>query len=442
MPYRSMVDDVDATLEDLTFLADTHCSLEEAAKRLGIKSNTLDNWLRRRGETALLARFLRPADQPAPPRTTRPPTRTALSEELRKGARPLPAVPRMSAPHRPWCVDCKVKHEATDLDRDGRCDRCAKAAVCRAAAAERRAHAEAERKAAEQAERRRQARSTRPTNSRKAGNQGTSGTRSSAPRATASSSKPGRTPGAGSAVHREKNPPATREKRPAVAGGPRPTTDTTRIRLLYVEELRSIPEIAAITGHARGTVRAVLIGAQIQLRDDRRTKSGGKPTHDGPELTEAVRRAYVDEGLSLIETGARFRIAQQRVKRMLEAADVEIRPHAFSADYERRDQAKPLKQRIAELGVPTRQIKEWAVRVGLLNDVRVGLPSAAIVEAYAAAQAVDVDLVSFAMGAPTAVVRIWAAKNGRSTPSRGPVNRMLRMAYAEAMFALSEAAVS
>lgn len=41
--------------------------------------------------------------------------------------------------HRPWCVDCKRKHDPDHLDDDQRCEKCARAAVSRAAAAERRA---------------------------------------------------------------------------------------------------------------------------------------------------------------------------------------------------------------------------------------------------------------------------------------------------------------
>lgn len=47
---------------------------------------------------------------------------------------PRPTMSRTT--HRPWCVDCKRKHDATDLDAAGRCSSCARAAASRAKAAE------------------------------------------------------------------------------------------------------------------------------------------------------------------------------------------------------------------------------------------------------------------------------------------------------------------
>jgi hypothetical protein len=55
-----------------------------------------------------------------------------------------------------------------------------------------------------------------------AGNQGQPMTRRSAPRATSPSSSTGRAPVAGTATTQGKNPPATQETRPVVAGGPTP----------------------------------------------------------------------------------------------------------------------------------------------------------------------------------------------------------------------------
>lgn len=48
---------------------------------------------------------------------------------------PLPmAADHPPTAHRPWCRDCKTKHDADQLDRDGRCQRCAHIAAARAAA--------------------------------------------------------------------------------------------------------------------------------------------------------------------------------------------------------------------------------------------------------------------------------------------------------------------
>jgi hypothetical protein len=61
------------------------------------------------------------------------------------------------------------------------------------------------------------------------GKQGQPTTRRSAPRAISTSSTTGRAPVAGSSAHREKNPPSTRETRPAVDGGPALTGPMQRV---------------------------------------------------------------------------------------------------------------------------------------------------------------------------------------------------------------------
>lgn len=175
--------------------------------------------------------------------------------------RPLPKVPdRLHPAHRPWCSDCKKKHDAADLDENGRCPGCARAAVTRAAAAERRAEREAAEQAAAAEAKAQQARIKQvvretvgppvppptipvrterparpaPARPQQAGNQGEPTTRRSAPRATSPSSGPGAAPGAGSADHREKNPPAAPETRPVAAGGPS-HRDQLEARLHHIE---------------------------------------------------------------------------------------------------------------------------------------------------------------------------------------------------------------
>jgi hypothetical protein len=58
MPFTSDRD-VDATLEDLAFLADTGVGLSDAAERTAFSNRGhLDKWLRRHSEHQLLARLL------------------------------------------------------------------------------------------------------------------------------------------------------------------------------------------------------------------------------------------------------------------------------------------------------------------------------------------------------------------------------------------------
>lgn len=375
------------------------------------------------------------------------PTGTSISYVSGAKGRPLPTQTTYT-PHRPWCVDCKRKHDPEQLDTNQRCSSCAAAAIERAAAAEVTARREA-REALE-------AKHVPPTSKLpKAGKQGQPTTRRSAPRAKPTSSNTRRARVAGSATPREKNPPAVRETRPAAAGGPqrpgpRPgghqaTTDTTRIRRLYLEG-NSIPEVARATGHAQGTIRRVLIGSKIELRDDRRTKSGSKPVEHGPEVVEAVRCAYLDEQLSIRQVADKLGIQHKSVAKILHRHDIPRRPDAFSPGYQRKDQAAPLKARIAELGVPVRDIKNWAIRVGLLMEMQVGLPPASIVEAYAAAHGhpdydgfvqpvtevatPEAELAQFATAAPAFAVRAWAVKHGHPAGGRGPVPRETRLAFA------------
>lgn len=51
----------------------------------------------------------------------------------------LPRATTLGHGHRPWCTDCKRKHDPDQLDTAQRCQQCARAAVVRAEAAERRA---------------------------------------------------------------------------------------------------------------------------------------------------------------------------------------------------------------------------------------------------------------------------------------------------------------
>jgi hypothetical protein len=131
--------------------------------------------------------------------------------------------------HQPWCTDCKRKHDATDLDTDGRCPRCAGVAVRRADAEARRAERAAEIAALEAKHQAaagaapRPAPTPRPTKPPTEEKQGKPTTRSSAPRATSASSTTGRAPVAGPSTTEKKTPagaPAGDAPRQAPAEAP------------------------------------------------------------------------------------------------------------------------------------------------------------------------------------------------------------------------------
>lgn len=98
-----------------------------------------------------------------------------------------------------------------------------------------------------------------------AGNQGEPTTRPSAPRATSTSSTSGRAPDAGSAAHREKNPPATQETRPAVAGGPDSYTPEANLDAQLAHAARVLRTTAASAHPAVVAARTAAIGTLESL---------------------------------------------------------------------------------------------------------------------------------------------------------------------------------
>lgn len=371
--------------------------------------------------------------------------------------------------HKPWCVDCKRKDR--ELDNDQRCPQCANAAVTRAAAAERRAEAEraaaqlAVEQAAEIRAKKIQTNVTTPTKLPTEGNQGQPTTRSSAPRATSTSSISGRAPDAGSSTTREKNPPAAQDTRPAAAGGPsqpvesrqpsalqpsEPTVDqildaqaehaTNLLRRTHqnphpavkaqrsaviaaIEALHLLVELTSVEqaptpaaprrrrqGRS-GPQRLVLPADDIvaaykagrtlgQIADDHDCSAPtigrileeqgvprrGAPVPRSPELIEQVRHLYQDEHLTQVEIGERIGQTTKVVQSVMTEAGIDRRSAKARHG---RDNARGLKQKIADLGVTSAQIKAWAINAGHLDQMHRGLPSGALVEKYSAAHRRD-----------------------------------------------------
>ncbi|AJR18464.1 hypothetical protein GUY44_07010 [Pimelobacter simplex] len=389
------------------------------------------------------------------------------------------------AAHQPWCADCKRK--GRELDDDGRCPQCARAAITRAEGAARRAAAEEAQQAAEKAARatttKRPAPTPAPAPTKPAttelpteGKQGKPTTRSSAPRATSTSdvrSTPGRAPGAGSSTTQGKNPPAAQETRPVVAGGPskpvenrqppapsRPTASqildaqvdhagqllrstashphpaVAAARAAVVAALEALHLLAELTPAAppappppatpavdaaaprptpatpqrrSGPERMVLPAEQIvaayragqttgeiaaahgcsaptigRLLEEHGVPRRGAPVPRSADLVEQVRRLYVDENLTQIEVGQRLGIGLKVVQSVMAKADIERRP---AKARQGADNARTLKQRIADLHTTAAEIKLWAIAAGHLPAMHRGLPARALVEKFAAAHA-------------------------------------------------------
>lgn len=274
---------------------------------------------------------------------------------------PLPrAADRLHTPHKPWCIDCKRKHDADQLDDAGRCDRCARAVITRAAAAVRRA----EREALEAA---------RPK---------------PAPAPTASKpTKRARRPRAPSV------PRAPRPSRviPGPALGPevpkwirRAASDRLDVQTIIAQYRAgdSPPTIARNHGVTPKRIYALLDHHGIERRDDRAGHSGSKPVEYPPELVAQVRRLYVDENLSRTAVAERLGFPLKRVETIMRRYGIDARPRQTG----RQDGARGLKDQIAALGVTVRDIKTWALEHGLIDDAsKPGIPSAHIVAAYAVA---------------------------------------------------------
>lgn len=392
--------------------------------------------------------------------------------------------------HKPWCADCKRTVEP--LDADQRCERCARAAVTRAAAAARRAEAEAAAAAAPKL----------PEEEK----QGKPATRTSAPRATSTSSTTRTARDAGPSTHREKNPPATQETRPAVAGGPTPDQELHAqlehaTRVLTRSWQHNHPAVDALRTSASAALEALhlfleltpttatnvhhgaanrrggrrdkirLPGREIaqayrdgaSIRDLADQHAVSAPTivrhldEQGvvrrkqkvdytPELIEAVRARYVDLRMTQEAVAADLAVTTKVVQTAMAKGGIEPRESAaarsargighsikipaedhpeiirryqagesapaIAKTYDATatsiypiltkhgitdrhcnrtlagpavDNASPIKKRLAELGVTSREVKTWAVRTGLLANVARGIPPRAVVDAYAAA---------------------------------------------------------
>lgn len=227
--------------------------------------------------------------------------------------------------------------------------------------------------------------------------------------------------------------------------GPRATTNVAEIKRLYLEEMLSIAKVSDATGHSRNTIRKVLLDAKIELRDDRRLYSGGANRIEAypEEFVADVRRLYLDHGLTQAETAQQLGVSPKVIYTTMAKHKIPARPDAFSPGGRGRvNPVEGLKARIDALDTTAREIKEWAIRQGLLHEMQVGLPPSRIIDAFIKAAGVeierpaatlaerDAEIRQFAIAAPAFTIRTWAARNGHSVGERGPIPFETRLAYA------------
>ncbi|GAB2762871.1 WhiB family transcriptional regulator [Nocardioides pakistanensis] len=107
--------------------------------------------------------------------------------------------------------------------------------------------------------------------------------------------------------------------------------DEADIVRLYTEEQMSSGEIALQLHTTPKRVRAVLDRAGIERRDDRKTRSGGKPKDYPADLVADVRRLYVDQGKTQAEVAAQLDTTVKVVQNVMARHDISARPSAVES---------------------------------------------------------------------------------------------------------------
>ncbi len=121
------------------------------------------------------------------------------------------------------------------------------------------------------------------------------------------------------------------------------------------------------------------------LRDDRKTRSGGKPKTYDPALVEKIRDLYLNDLLSQAQIAQRIGTSVKVVQTVMVRHQIPAR----QGETGRIDGAAPLKAAIAEYGVPIHDIKSWALTHGLLHEIQPGIPPRRVFDAYVDAHRQD-----------------------------------------------------
>lgn len=179
--------------------------------------------------------------------------------------------------------------------------------------------------------------------------------------------------------------------RPEVGGARRPrramsSADVATAVQSYLDG-STIPEISGALGRGTRTIRQALLGAGVQLRDDRAGHSGGRPktaADDDPALVAKVRRLYLDEGRNQDAVARELGASRKAVQGIMARHEIPARPSARDLPSLRADGALGLRARMDAAGVSSADVRAWARATGREVPLR-GVPSAALVDAYLAA---------------------------------------------------------
>lgn len=203
-----------------------------------------------------------------------------------------------------------------------------------------------------------------------------------------------------------------------------PPLDAAGIVREYVEDRLPIPEIAKRRGHSTATVRRVLKGTPgVEIRDDRKTNSGGPAKEYDPSLVEAVRALYTgDERLTQAQVAERLDIGPHVVQRIMARYDIPARPAAHERTAMTMSGTSPaelLAQRLADAGVTTQQVRAWAREHGLACPATGRVPQR-LLGAYLRADGstpVEPDATDLALPRPALVSALAADDDERSCAS-------------------------
>jgi len=161
--------------------------------------------------------------------------------------------------------------------------------------------------------------------------------------------------------------------------------DFAEVRRLYLDEQLSCPQVAKRLGVSTTAVQRALKRADIPMRDDRATNSGSHKLDDD-QRAEICRRYQAGE--STVQLAEAFGLNTKTVCTVLRRGGVQARSSSEAQRLQPRDgvdQAAGLKQRIADLGVTSREVKAWALERGLITEIRRGICPTALVDAYESA---------------------------------------------------------
>lgn len=141
----------------------------------------------------------------------------------------------------------------------------------------------------------------------------------------------------------------------------------------------SCPQIGRALGHRAKVVRDNLRRAGVELRDDRKTYSGGRPRLYGDDTIDQVRTLY-GSGKSMGEVAVELNLPYKSIVTIMNRHTIPRRT-GMSGHL---DGAVALKERMAALEVTSADVRAWARDNGVTMPAR-GLPARTVLDAYAEA---------------------------------------------------------